>query len=146
MKYLKQFENFSNETELKKLLSHLISVIKEFEYQEKNYLDRGTWETEFYKDSKYSFRIKMKIDIFTKKPYINLKITIPLKFLDPFVNAFGEYLKTIKDMTLIRERENLPWKISELEFKILDKDVNKIISQITKEDIEFKLLNNKFNI
>ena len=153
MKYIKQYENFEDQIELKKLLSHLISIIKEYGYTEQNYIQTGTWETEFHnkesvlKDSKYAFGIKMNIDYFSKRPFINFEISVPLRISDPFAIFFLTYLKTIKGMKILKEKHITIFSgIDKIFFKILDKDVDKIIRQITKEDIDSKLELIKYNI
>ena len=65
MKYLKIYENYlnsngeliDNDKELKKLLSHLISIItnnKNYNFTEKNYYESGKWESNFYISDDYS--------------------------------------------------------------------------------------------
>ena len=153
MKYIKQFENIENEVELKKLLSHLCSIIKDYGYAEENYIDNGKWETDFHskesvlKNTKYAFGIKLHTDNFYKRPFINLEITVPLRISDPFAIFFMGYLKTIKGMKIIKEEHiSIFSGIDKIFFKILDKDVDRIIRQINKKDIDSKLELIKYNI
>lgn len=141
MKHIKQFESFFDETELKKLDWHLINVIKKFGYENKGYLDRG-WETEFDNNSNTIFKIKLSINNFTKQLYIQLEVNALL--IDTFAQNFIKYLTKIKGIKIIRE--DLKVGVNSVYFKILDKDVDKIITQITKEDLEQFILSNKFNI
>lgn len=150
MKYLRIYEHFLNNKDvLKKLHSHIISIINEFGYTHENYLDSGTWETEFYRgeDSTYSFCFKFKIDTFSKNHFIKMIIVMSLRNEDPFATFIVDYLKTIKGIKVIKEEYNIgSLLVNDVEFKILDKDVDKIIKRITKEDIELKLNSNKYNL
>jgi len=60
MKHIKLFENFEEQIELKKLLSHLISIMEYYGYNAENYIINNRWETEFEKE-KYSFCVKLEI-------------------------------------------------------------------------------------
>ena len=146
MKHIKQFENFFDETELKKLNKHLIDIIKEFGYENKGFLDNG-WETEFDNNSKYIFKIKLNInnfdaDLTNKNLFIQLEIDAVL--IDTFAQNLIEYLTQIKGIKILREDRGVG--VNYTIFKIFDEDVDKIINQITKEDLEQFIQSNKFNI
>jgi hypothetical protein len=146
MKHIKLFENFEEQIELKKLLSHLISIMEDYGYNAENYIINNRWETEFEKE-KYSFCVKLEIDNFSKRKFIKLEISMSLRANDSFAKFFMEYLKSIKGMKIISEEYIAIFKgINKIYFKIFDKDVNKIISQITKKDIDSKLEMIKYNI
>lgn len=141
MKYIKKFESLLDETELKKLNWHLINVIKKFGYENKGYLDRG-WETEFDNNSGYIFKIKLNMNNFSKNLFIQLEINALL--IDTFAQNLIKYLTQIKGIKIIRE--DLKVGVNSVYFKIFDKNVDKIINQITKEDLEQFIQSNKFNI
>lgn len=149
MKYLSIYEDFFNyDTELKKLLIHLTSIIKKYEFREENYLDRGKWETHFYTISKnniageYVFNIILSINNFSRYPFIDLIVT---GNDNDFAIFFKEYLKTITGIKIIRDEIlfSTAWRC---EYKINNKDVNKVIKQITKENIDLQLNANKYNL
>ena len=152
MKYIKIFENYDNQAELKKLLSHLISIIKNYEFREENYLDRGKWETQFYHISKndiagkYVFSIILSPRIFTNNfsryPFIDLIIK---GNNNDFAIFFKEYLKTLTGIKIIKD-EILFSTVWRCEYNINNKDVNKVIKQITKENIDLQLNANKYNL
>jgi hypothetical protein len=103
MKYIKVYEDINEiESDLKKLLSHFISVLSSFDYDYKSFLDRRECQTEFYKGSEYSFCIKMKVDIFTKKHDIDLSLVQSLATDDEFSFQFSEYLKFINGIKFIK--------------------------------------------
>jgi len=151
MKYIKIFENYDNQAELKKLLSHLISIIKNYEFSEENYLDRGKWETQFYHISKndiagkYVFSIILSINNFSRYPFIDL--IIKGKNND-FAIFFKEYLKTLTGIKIIKDEILFPTTLMTVkcEYNINNKDVNKVIKQITKENIDLQLNANKYNL
>lgn len=149
MRYIKMYEDINEyERDLKKLLSHFISIIEEFGYNGKNYLDRRTWETEYYKGPEYSFCIKLKLDILSKNHDIDLSLIQSLVVDDDFSVQLAEYLKTINGIKFIREDDN-PFgnKLgTRYEYRIKGGNIDKIISQITKEDIELKTMSNKYNL
>lgn len=150
MKYIKVYEDINEiESDLKKLLSHFISVLSSFDYDYKSFLDRREWQTEFYKGPEYSFCIEMKVDIFTKKHDIDLSLVQSLATDDEFSFQFSEYLKSINGIKFIKEEKN-PFKTNKLGnvyyYTIKGGNVNNIIKQITKEDIELKIMSNKYNL
>jgi hypothetical protein len=141
MRYIKQFESFFDETELKKLNQHLINVIKKFGYENAGFLDSG-WETVFDNNSGVIFKIKLKINNFTNRVFIELVVNAAL--IDTFAQNLIKYLTQIKGIKFVREDKGVGtnW----VYFNILDKDVDKIIKQITKDDLEKFISSNKFNI
>lgn len=150
MRHIKMYEDINDiEMDLKKLLSHIISILTEFGYSQSNYIDNRTWESEFYKGPEYSFCIKMKVDIFTKKHDIDLKLIQSLATEDDFSNQLAEYLKTISGINFVLKTEN-PFKSNKLgaEFKYTIKggNIDKIIKQITKESIELNTTTNNYNL
>ena len=141
MRYIKQFESFFDQTELKKLNKHLIDVIKKFGYENTGYLDNG-WETEFDNHSHTIFKIKLSINNFTNHVFIQLEIDAAL--VDTFAQDLIKYLRQIKGIKILRVDSGVG--VNYTIFKIFDKDVDKIINQITKEDLEQFIQSNKFNI
>lgn len=145
---IKKFENFMGDSQkdLKKLLSHLITVIKEFGYKENNYIDNSTWETEFYKGSEYSFCIKLKLNY---KNDIDLSLVQSLTNYDNFSNIMSEYLKTIKGVKFIGEEEPVIVNLfigTRYKYSIKNINVDKVINQITKENINLSITSNKYNL
>ena len=147
-RFIKMYESFfDNQDELKKLHSHIILIMNELGYTYENYLDSGSWETEFYKDTLYSICFKFKIDTFSKNHFIRMITVISLRNTDPFATFIVKYLKTIKGIKVIKEEYNIgSMPVNDVEFKILDKDVDKIIKQININDIELKFNANKYNL
>jgi len=149
MKYLKYYEDLDTiESDLKKLLSHLASIIKEFGYDESNYKDGRTWETEFYKGPQYSFCIKLKVDFFSKTHDIDLSLIQSIAVDDEFSIQLAEYFKTIGGINFISEDSNPFGKTlgSKYEYSIKGGNIDNIIKQITKENIELKTTANKYNL
>ncbi len=150
MRYIKMYEDINEiEGDLKKLLSHFITILSSLEYDFKSFLDHREWQTEFYKDSEYSFCIKMKVDIFTKKHDIDLSLVQSLTTDDDFSFQFAEYLKTINGIKFIREEKN-PFRTNKLGnqyyYTIKGGNIDNIINQITEKDIELKTMSNKYNL
>jgi YHS domain-containing protein len=150
MKYLRMYEDINEiESDLKKLLSHFIKILSSLGYDYNSYLDRREWQTEFYKGKEYSFCIKMKVDIFTKKHDIDLKLIQSLAYDDEFSVQFADYLKTINGIKFFREEKN-PFKTNKLGntyfYTIKGGNIDNIINQITEKDIELKITSYKFNL
>jgi hypothetical protein len=159
---IKTFESFNDsDKELKKLLSHLISVIKEFGYREENYVDRQTWETEFHTDEKYSFCIKLRRNYFNhNKIDLDLinSLILPKRYAqrnylkndDIFFDIISEYLKTIPEIKFINQEPSVVITSEKSGAKFLysikKSDVDKVIKQISKESIELNISGLKYNL
>lgn len=147
---IKIFEDFEKtDVELKKLISYFQTFIESFGYTVQNYLDRRTWEMEFFNSPSYSFCMKMKIDMFSKNYDIDLTLINSLATDDPFSIQLAEYLKTISGIKFIREEHN-PFgnKLgTKYEYSIKGNiNIDKIINQLNKEDFELKTSSNKYNL
>jgi hypothetical protein len=91
----------------------------------------------------------MKVDIFTKKHDIDLKLIQSLAYDDEFSVQFADYLKTINGIKFFREEKN-PFKTNKLGntyfYTIKGGNIDNIINQITEKDIELKITSYKFNL
>ena len=139
MKYLKKYENINPRLDdLKKLLDHLTKVIKRFGYDYSNFFEHFKYEVEFRNEKELVFTIEGDFSVSLIYLSVNLRIG---SFDDDLSKFFSEYFKTIDGLTLYNESSSF----FVTTFRI-DGDVNEIIKQITKEDIEMKYQGNKFNI
>ena len=152
MKYIRIYENYNDETEIKKLLTHLISIIKSYGFREENWLDNRCWETQFYIDNTYIFRIALKLNIFSSS--IRLDViegdapALPLvefESTSDFFNFFIKLLKTINGVTLIEVEEYFS-DLKRYEYKIDNKNVDTVIKLLTKENFKIAKNSNKYNI
>lgn len=151
MNYLKLYENFNDtENDVKTLLSHLTSTLKDCGYRPENYLNGTKWETEFYNGPKHSFTLELSTNRFytrkSGKNNIDLKIIKSIFNDDEFVEIFTDYLKTIKGM-MFRGEENAIGTVLGQRFEYnVHVDVKKIIKQITTANIQIFLDSKKYNI
>jgi len=155
MKYIKKFETLPysdaiyNSTVLKTLVSYLISTFNKLGYIEQNFVDRGTYETEFYyrtvSNETYVMNTKLKDVYFSTIPTIQFGISIMT--VDPFFKSFIEHLKTIKELKLIQEDDDnkLFPELTVIIFTLKDKDGNEVIKEIDKY-LQPHIQSNKFNI
>jgi len=137
MKYIKIYEiytSFDNPklNDIKKLLSHLIKFFNELNYSESNYMNNGKYETEFSKDEDYLY---IELD--------SRQYTLEIKSSSRNINNISiflpKYFKGIIGLKFISEIDNF------LKFK-LQGNINNVIKQINKEDFEFKMNTNKYNL
>ena len=79
----------------------------------------------------------LKTDYFSKN--LTIKLTLIIMKGDVLFDLFKEYLKTIDGIEFVKEEQYSAFGY-QCEYNIENKDVDKIVKQITTEDIDFKLL------
>jgi hypothetical protein len=147
MKHLKIYENYIpseydvNLEKLKILLKHFRIVLEEFGFNYRNYVDGHTYEIEFDdQNDDYVFYLNMKIDSFQKNNII-LQFKKSLAHKNNIVTFITEYLKNINGIKFISYDNSHTYT-----YYINIKDVDKLINQISVNDINFKLNANNYNI
>jgi len=140
MRYIKVFEDFDDNprlSDLLKLLKHLKYIFQDFGYQ-----------LEFWNNDKYESYFKNKkgrvFDIIGdySSQLIFLKVVMRIESPnDTLAKFIPEYFKTIDGLKLYREDKDF----FTTTFQIVG-DVDDIISQITKDDIEIKLKTKSYNL
>lgn len=134
------FENFNPMLdEQKKLLSHITKIFNQMGYDYYGYLDRGTFETDYFKTkNNIVFNIKGDHSV----SLIFLTITLRIGSVDDEVAKFvPDYFKTIDGLELYREDKD--W--FNTTFEIVG-NVDDIIKQITVEDFEIKFKSKNYNL
>lgn len=147
MKFLKEYQNYIpteydvNLEKLKMLLNHFTSIFIEFDFNYRNYFKGQTYEVEYDDlNDDYIFYLGMKINLF-KRNEIVLQIKKSLSQKNKIVNFITEYLKNINGIKFISYDNSHTYT-----YYINVKDVDKLINQISVDDIEFKMDANKYNI
>lgn len=146
MKFLKTYDNYIpteyelNLQKLKILIKHFTEIIEKLGFNYENYIDKQKYEVEFNHNFEYIFYLSMEIDIF-KHDNIILKIKNSLKHNFSIVLFIIEYLKNINGIKFINYDNNFTYT-----YQIKIKDVDKIINQVTIEDIKYKLEGDKYNL
>ena len=139
MKYLKLYEEITNTRlpDLKKLLDHLVEVFTNIGYYHNNFLS-DELETHFVTKDSGSRIFDLLGDYSSAFIIIKIIIRIASNATD---KQIPEYFKTIDGLKLYSEDKD--WYSTT--FQIVG-DVDDIISQITKEDIETKIESIKYNL
>ena len=135
MKHIKIYEKYKqpDEVGLKKLLSHITKMLTEFGFGYSFFLDYGDYETEFT-DSVENATFYVRVS-----PRSNMLTVKKLDRNSDVVDFIPEYFKSIRGLKYIN-KDHFSYI-----FNIVG-NVDKIISQISKEDFDFKLESKKYNI
>jgi len=147
MKYIKKYESVNPNSrldELKKLLSHFVSMFKELGYGHQAHYDEYQYVNNFYnQDFKNNFdRRAFDIDGEFSNSLIFLSVTMRIASVDDeLVEFIPDYLKTISGLKLYSENPGF----FNTQFEIVD-NVDNIIDQISIKDFELKADRKKFNI
>lgn len=146
MKYLKLFIEKNSEYEKRELLikdsKRLLQFFnKLFEslgydyagYDYAGYLENNSHTSEYRKSGDYIFSIK-----FYSREKISFEISRSLANIDPIVDALSQIIQTIKGVKIMNIGVNY------ISFDI--KNVDNIINNLSKEDLEVMIQSNKFNL
>jgi len=151
MKYLKTFEAIDrvkildfNDTfvnQIKKLYSHLINIFDDLGYDYNNYYDNGSYETLFNYDNVDE---RFKLTLNPKNQTLEVEIS------ESNLLYITNYFKTIDGLSEIRSSDIYSHQTrsiftAEIIFKIT-KNIDYIISQISKDDFQLKMNTNKYNL
>ena len=147
MKFLKTYEDYIpseydvNLEKLKILLKHFTIVLENFGFKSRNYVDGHTYEVEFDNPNDiYIFYLSMKVDFFLKNNII-LEIKKSLSQKNNIVIFITEYLKNMNAIKYISYDNDYTYT-----YHVHVKDVDKLINQISVNDIKFKLNVKEYNI
>jgi hypothetical protein len=140
MKYLDSYDTkVAYVDDIKKFLSHLILVFSELGFDYSNYYDRDSYEIMFEKRSNRAFNVT--IDPFEH----NLKLELSINYQNIY-----DYFKTLSGLS---EKSSTPVfhssKNKYLRYIVrfeINGQISKLINQISKEDFEFKMNAEKYNL
>jgi len=145
MKHIKTYEdnNYRKDLDdLKKLLYHIKTVIDSFDYSSKIEFTDYQYNIGFFKNSNRAAIKMTAMDIGGEfsKSLTFLSITLRIG-MNSFTQFIQRYFKTINGLELYNEKPDF----YNIQYKITG-DVDDIIKQISKENIELQLNTNKYNL
>jgi hypothetical protein len=134
MKYIKTYED---NKELNKIISRFIEVLPKFGFDYSSYGSYGNLSTEFFLDNVWKFTLATNVDVRPEQ----LKI-----YPHPYAieNQFMiDFLKSLDGLKLINSIDSI--RFQTYTFEVVG-NIDHIIIQITKENMEYFMSVGKYNL